>query len=577
MTIKVEDSVMKKFLQLLLMIFLTALAFPLDAKEQAKVAVLPFTVHSADNIDYVRQGISDMLTSRIAAQGKISVAGKDQVQEAIQGKAAKEWTLEELSALGKKLSVDYVVWGSITKIGSSLSIDGKLVEMATARSTVGIFTQTQGLDEVIPKINDFSQRIVQHITGTLPADFSAAAAAPASPPPSSAPSARPSQPGRESAIISGMKTSRKGTFTSIINPDFIDSPHPVDRRGFWMSQKFPTEFRGMALGDVNGDKYQEVVAIDGNNVYIYQSRDKEFKLLQHIKGKVYDNYLAVDVADINENGIAEIIVTSLNRNLPDSFVLEWKEGKYQEIAKDLHLFLRVIESSAGEPRLLGQAYGVDTPFNTPIHEIIWDGQQYKPANRMKIPQGLPVYGLTIDDLGMGGSEKVITLDDYDYLRIYEQTEKSLSRLNVFGGSNELLFKSDEVFGGSNIFVETEKINKSLQDELQRTYINLRILTYDLNKDGKKELILVKNLSSVGRILKNVKLFTSSEVYNLEWDGLGLLENWKTRKINGYVADYAFKDIDNDGENEIVLALVLSTGATIQSRSVFVAYELTPHQ
>jgi len=577
MTIKVEDSVMKKFLQLLLMIFLTALAFPLDAKEQAKVAVLPFTVHSADNIDYVRQGISDMLTSRIAAQGKISVAGKDQVQEAIQGKAAKEWTIEELSALGKKLNVDYVVWGSITKIGSSLSIDGKLVEMATARSTVGIFTQTQGLDEVIPKINDFSQRIVQHITGTLPADFSAAAASPASPPPSSAPSARPSQPGRESAIISGMKTSRKGTFTSIINPDFIDSPQPVDRRGFWMSQKFPTEFRGMALGDVNGDKYQEVAAIDGNNVYIYQSRDKEFKLLQHIKGKAYDNYLAVDVADINENGIAEIIVTSLNRNIPDSFVLEWKEGKYQVIAKDLHLFLRVIEPTAGEPRLLGQAYGVDTPFNTPIHEIIWDGRQYKPANRMKIPQGLPVYGLTIDDLGMGGSEKVITLDDYDYLRIYDQTEKSLSRLNVFGGSNELLFKSDEVFGGSNIYVETEKINKSLQDELQRTYINLRILTYDLNKDGKKELILVKNLSSVGRILKNVKLFTASEVYNLEWDGLGLLENWKTRKINGYVADYAFKDIDNDGENEIVLALVLSTGASIQNRSVFVAYELTPHQ
>lgn len=577
MTIKVEDSVMKKFLQLLLMIFLTALAFPLDAKEQAKVAVLPFTVHSADNIDYVRQGISDMLTSRIAAQGKISVAGRDQVQEAIQGKSAKEWTIEELSALGKKLNVDYVVWGSITKIGSSLSIDGKLVEMATARSTVGIFTQTQGLDEVIPKINDFSQRIVQHITGSTPADFSAVASAPASPPTSSAPSARPSQPGRESAIISGMKTSRKGTFTSIINPDFIDSPQPVDRRGFWMSQKFPTEFRGMALGDVNGDKYQEVVAIDINNVYIYQSRDKEFKLLQHIKGNVYDNYLAVDVADINENGIAEIIVTSLNRNLPDSFVLEWKEGKYQQIAKEIHLFLRVIEPSAGEHRLLGQAYGVDTPFNTPIHEIIWDGQQYKPANRMKIPQGLPVYGLTIDDLGMGGSEKVITLDDYDYLRIYEQTEKPLSRLNVFGGSNELLFKSDEVFGGSNIYVETEKINKSLQDELQRTYINLRILTYDLNKDGKKELILVKNLSSVGRILKNVKLFTSSEVYDLEWDGLGLLENWKTRKINGYVADYAFKDIDNDGENEIVLALVLSTGASIQNRSVFVAYELTPHQ
>ena len=62
-------------------------------------------------------------------------------------------------------------------------------------------------------------------------------------------------------------------------------------------------------------------------------------------------------------------------------------------------------------------------------------------------------------------------------------------------------------------------------------------TFDTNKDGKKELIIVKNLSSVGRIFKNLKLFSSSEIYNLEWDGLGMAENWRTKKINGYVADY----------------------------------------
>ncbi len=41
--------------------------------------------------------------------------------------------------------------------------------------------------------------------------------------------------------------------------------------------------------------------------------------------------------------------------------------------------------------------------------------------------------------------------------------------------------------------------------------------------------------------------------------MGMVENWRTKKISGYVADYQFKDIDNDGENEVVLALVLSTG------------------
>ena len=102
---------------------------------------------------------------------------------------------------------------------------------------------------------------------------------------------------------------------------------------------------------------------------------------------------------------------------------------------------------------------------------------------------------------------------------------------------------------------------------------MRILTYDMNKDGKKQIIIVKNLSSVGRVFTHLKLFTSSEIYNLEWDGLGMAENWRTKKINGYVADYCFKDIDNDGKPEIVLALVLSVGSSLRDRSVIVVYKL----
>ena len=116
--------------------------------------------------------------------------------------------------------------------------------------------------------------------------------------------------------------------------------------------------------------------------------------------------------------------------------------------------------------------------------------------------------------------------------------------------------------------------RTTQDYERYTYINSRIITYDMNKTGKRDIYLVKNISSSGRVLQNIKLFTSAEIYNLTWDGLGMLENWRSRKINGYVADYQFKDIDNDGENEIVLALVLSTGVSIRDRSVIVSYKMS---
>jgi len=541
----------------------------LAAKGEKTVAVLPFAVHSAESIDYVKQGIWDMLSSRIAVTDKIEVISKDSVLQALKGKEGKDLVLQDIYGLGKKMNADFVVYGSITKIGNSISIDGKLIDVAANKSTVSLFTQSQGLDEVIVKINDFARNIDNHILGTVPPSF---ATSQTSTQVQTTQQQTP-QDSREYDIIGGMKKSKKGTFTAVINPDFITAARPLDRKGFWMSQKFPTEFRGMDIGDVTGDGLNKVVIIDTHNVMIYQKKDNDFILLQKIPGRSSENYLAVDVADVNGNGVKEIIVTSMTRNVVDSFIIEYRDGKFVKITSKLPWFMRVIETASG-PLLLGQRRGIDKPFNNPIYEIIWEGGQYKEGRKMKIPVGLSVYGLTMENLGTGGSEKIIALDGYDYLTIYEQTDKPLIRVQQLGGSPERIYKSDDQYGGSNTVIIND--NLSPDDENKFTFINSRILAMD-GKDGKKEIIIVKNLSSVGRVLKNVKVFTSSEIYDLEWDGLGLVENWRTRKISGYVADYQLKDIDNDGQKEIILALVLSVGASMSEQSVIVSYKMSPQQ
>jgi TolB-like protein len=566
-------TVIKLTICLLLVLTLSG---SLEAKGEKIVAVLPFTVHSAENIDYVKQGIWDMLASRITVSDKIEVIGKYTVLQAIKEKEGKDLNLADIYGLGKKINADFVVYGSITKFGNSLSIDGKLIDIATQKSTVSIFTQSQGMDEVILKINDFARNIDNHILGMVPSTFSS------SPAPSQTVTPQPqsSQDTREADIVGGLKRSKRGTITSVINPDFINASRPLDRKGFWMSPRFSTEFRGMDIGDVTGDGLNKVVIIDTHNVMIYQKKDNDFSLIQKIPDRSSENYIAVDVADINKNGIKEIIVTSMTRNMVDSFVLEYRDGKFIKIASKLPWYLRVLNTDSG-PILIGQRRGMDNAsanrsvFNTPIYEIVWEDGQYKEGKKMKIPVGLSVYGLTIDSLGTASGEKIIALDENDYLSIFEQTDKPLVRLQAFGGSNERLWKSDEVYGGSNTVIVNDDLLPD--DENKFTYINLRILTVDTKKDGKKEIIIVKNMSSAGRLFKNVRLFTSSEVYDLEWDGLGLVENWKTRKINGYVADYQFKDIDNDGQNEVVLALVMSTGASVSDRSVIVSYKMSTQE
>ena len=153
------------------------------AKEKYTVAVLPFSLHSADNIEYVREGIGDMLSSRIAVTDKIVVTRKEAAQEALKRSGAKDLSMKDVQDIGKKLNADYVVWGSITKIGKSISIDGKLTDVASGKSDVGISSESQTLDDIIPKMNDFSHRVVMHITGSAPQTQAAAVTPSAGPAP----------------------------------------------------------------------------------------------------------------------------------------------------------------------------------------------------------------------------------------------------------------------------------------------------------------------------------------------------------------------------------------------------------
>ena len=100
-----------------------------DLAASSTVAVMPFRMNAEEPIDYIGDGVRDMITSRIGSTPSISVVKQSLIREAIVQGGGGELTQERAVDIGRSLQVDYVIFGSISKIGNNVSIDVNLLDV----------------------------------------------------------------------------------------------------------------------------------------------------------------------------------------------------------------------------------------------------------------------------------------------------------------------------------------------------------------------------------------------------------------------------------------------------------------
>jgi hypothetical protein len=166
---------------------------------------------------------------------------------------------------------------------------------------------------------------------------------------------------------------------------------------------------------------------------------------------------------------------------------------------------------------------------------------------MPFPKETKIYGLTMADIRGQGVTDIITLHDS-------------GRLIIQSIDGKFSWRSRERFGGTNNFYDTKKKKDPVyryKDQMSvawRVYIPGRVLIRDLDGDGLYEVIVNRNYGSFG-FLDRAKAYEAGEVYSLVWEGDSLATNWKTREVIGYISDFQVRDVDNDGEEELVAAVV----------------------
>ena len=139
---------------------LLSLAAPAPAEERRSVAILPVVIHAAEQQDYLRDGLADMLASRLGQQPGIGVILVDDPAKATLDPSAAR-------AAAQGVGAQWVLFGSFTRFGEGASLDMQCLPVAApgAPGPRSIFVQSAQIAELIPRLDGLAERVALHVLG----------------------------------------------------------------------------------------------------------------------------------------------------------------------------------------------------------------------------------------------------------------------------------------------------------------------------------------------------------------------------------------------------------------------------
>jgi TolB-like protein len=503
------------------------------------VVILPFTANSKEDMNFLVKGVRDMLATRLAWQDKVTVVEPDLVAPAV-ARIKPPYNEEKARQLGKELGAQVVVFGSLTVVGQAVSVDAALVKVGEESPPLTAFVQTSDLDSVIPRINDFAMRINAEVFQRPEAVAAQKKVDEAS---------RKMVGGEEAKEQKAVETGEGGSALdslpenmSPLNPLFLKTLSGVDSDRYWRSPRINGTITSVAVGDIDGDGKNELLVLLPESLRIYRLAGEHFALIHEYKNGPSGIYMFVDVADIAHHGRPQIFVSVLNNKLAGSFVLEWQDNGLRMVSKPQNIYYRtqLRPGGKGQHMLLGQRTAIDTPFTGPVWEMKWDGKDYVPDKEITMPRGGNVFSIAMVDLnGSGKGQMVMVGLSYD--------------LKVFTDKGDQTWSSAEAYGATGKFIPF-MASSGTDSEESWWYLPGRIIAVDMEGDGRQEVVVVRNSDRADGLIGKMRMFYQGTIYDLYWNGMQLVENWRTPNISGYLPDYAVGDVGNVGRPALIMAV-----------------------
>jgi len=468
---------------------------------------LPFTVKTDKPRQYLREGLADILSSRMTAQtGQIAVHRTRQTSQL--AKLLQKGDQQAFTKQLKKINADYLVIGSLEQQQKhyELTVDVFNKENPLPFS----FSKTMAsLDTAIPIMDELSIEISEQVFKKK----------------------RPRKKistSSENEGISAFQTAnpdrvfRDGLYHAATTIALDDED--LQLLSSWQSKEISEKVRAMDAGDLNGDGVQEIVLVQMGSVAIYHCQNGRF---EQVTEELISDYLsphAVSLADLDGNGLLEIYISANIGDKPSSLVLEWDGSDVHTLFEKIPYYIRTGTNSEGKQVLIGQNGSNKGITGRTFCQLARSSQgTFVETQPFIVPEEFNLFDFIRVDLEKNGTLEFVglTIDN---------------RLVVMDQEGNLIWTSEPGYGASKFFLGAGEQN--MEEDFMPRYLHLRLIARDLDGDGAPEIIVGKNqLSSTVKYFQRLRFFQGSSITALTWDGSGMSSLWETKMIPDYLTDY----------------------------------------
>ena len=492
----------------------------------ASYVVAPFKVSGPQGYSYLGQAVPSMLTSRLFQQGTFEPAARQDA--ALKEKAPS--SKDAAASMAKKYAADYIVWGSITVMGDQASLD---VSALSPNGKVWKKASTSPVNALISGLQNVADSVNIEVFGRTDVAPAAAAGGPASP---------------NSAFMMNETHGNVSTSGTYLNSSLRYQGEESTASQI-RSQMLKYECFGSEIADIDGDGKNEVLMLAKRKLYAY-TWNGEKRLTQIAEYDLPAVMTPVLVRFFKEaDGKRYIILTGSDENDRTAFseVLTFSNGKFHTAVKFIDRYLNVVNLPPHfKPVLIGQDPDRSKTVGGKVYEMqIVDGRLVRRGNIANLPKNATVFNFAWIPAANGkGGDHVVTVTETENLATFNTKGQPLAVSQDVYCAGTTYILGDRGIGG---------LSAHEDDEIM-SYVPIRLVVVDLDRDGRYEVLAVKPVTTAGKLFTNYRTYPQGEIHALIWDGMALDLLWKTRRIKGTVCDVTVADVDNNGRLDLVVTV-----------------------